>query len=236
MTCSMYIPLNGKHSHLSVRVDADDYPLLKNYRWYYRHGYAVTTFHIKGKSRADKDRNYNQSLHRLVMQAAEGDVVDHKNQCRLDCRKSNLRLVTAQQNAWNSSTSKEVSGAVGYIGVTKSADASSYTAKAGDTNLGQYLTAEDAAMARDKHVLALRGVEFAVLNFPLEDVLSADTPEKRTRWGVRSKATGGVNYASNRKAKKKWRCYFRKKHYGWFYTEEEAKEKLLEVLNASSIG
>lgn len=40
-------------------------------------------------------------MHRLLMAAPPGLVVDHINRDSLDNRKSNLRLVTVQQNACN---------------------------------------------------------------------------------------------------------------------------------------
>lgn len=43
-----------------------------------------------------------QYVHRLVMNAQKGQQVEHRNRNRLDCRKSNLRFSTQQQNAHNS--------------------------------------------------------------------------------------------------------------------------------------
>jgi hypothetical protein len=40
-------------------------------------------------------------LHRAVMGAPDGVLVDHINRTRLDCRRENLRIVTRSQNAQN---------------------------------------------------------------------------------------------------------------------------------------
>lgn len=41
-------------------------------------------------------------LHRLIMRAGRGSIIDHVNRNPLDNRKSNLRFVTAKQNVANS--------------------------------------------------------------------------------------------------------------------------------------
>lgn len=43
----------------------------------------------------------DQYLHRLIMDCPKGMLVDHINGNTLDCRKSNLRIVTAEQNRQN---------------------------------------------------------------------------------------------------------------------------------------
>jgi len=50
--------------------------------------------------------NYNKdnkdvSLHRLITNAPKGMVVDHKNRNGLDCRLTNLQIVTNQENCQN---------------------------------------------------------------------------------------------------------------------------------------
>ncbi|GAB4240843.1 MAG: hypothetical protein Kow0032_28700 [Methyloligellaceae bacterium] len=49
-------------------------------------------------------------LHRLIMNAEPGDMVDHVNGDPLDCRRSNLRIVTASQNAANRAHTRARSG------------------------------------------------------------------------------------------------------------------------------
>ena len=46
----------------------------------------------------------NVKLHRYIMGAKKGDIVDHINGNKLDNRRENLRLVTSQENAFNRRT------------------------------------------------------------------------------------------------------------------------------------
>ena len=43
----------------------------------------------------------NTPLHRFVLDAGPGDLIDHKNGNGLDCRRENLREATTAQNAQN---------------------------------------------------------------------------------------------------------------------------------------
>ena len=52
-------------------------------------------------------------MHRFIMNAEKGSVIDHINCDKLDNRKSNLRIVSNSQNAQNSIKKTD-----GYIGVS----------------------------------------------------------------------------------------------------------------------
>lgn len=74
-------------------VDAADAGLVKPHRWRRTHyGYART-----GAARA------GHLMHRLILGLESGDARqgDHRDGNRLDCRRSNLRVVTNAQNAQN---------------------------------------------------------------------------------------------------------------------------------------
>lgn len=75
------------------KVDPCDEHLLREYKWCDSgHGYA------KSWDRKAKKFVY---LHRLIMQPANGMVVDHINGDRSDNRRANLRVVTRGENLLN---------------------------------------------------------------------------------------------------------------------------------------
>lgn len=79
-------------------VDAEDAPLLlEGLPWrLMSNGYAFRMVRVDGRRRP-------AYLHRHVLGLGTGDwrQVDHVNGDRLDCRRSNLRIVTQAQNAQN---------------------------------------------------------------------------------------------------------------------------------------
>lgn len=79
--------------------DKEDYDIIKDHVWYIgKDGYVVT--HNPNK---DMDECHNLiRMHRLVLGVDKDNLqVDHKNRKRNDNRKSNLRVVTPQQNMMN---------------------------------------------------------------------------------------------------------------------------------------
>lgn len=91
-------------------VDIEDYEKIKNYCWlkHKTNGYIISnTYKINGKKKEIK-------LHRLIMDAKDGDIIDHINGQKTDNRKSNLRFCNAYQNGMNSTNkTKNISGQKG---------------------------------------------------------------------------------------------------------------------------
>lgn len=81
--------------HFTV-VDEEDYEELEKFSPWYENdsGYAMKKTRVKGK-------NVSIRMHRIIMKAPKGLVVDHINGNKLDNRKSNLRCVGQQINCWN---------------------------------------------------------------------------------------------------------------------------------------
>lgn len=76
-------------------VDNTDFYHLSKYKWYYSHGYAM------------RDTQHGRIyLHREVVNCPKNMEVDHINRDRLDDRLSNLRVVTHQQNHFNTGLQK----------------------------------------------------------------------------------------------------------------------------------
>ena len=92
----MEIKISGKlETNKIAIVSKQDYEKISKYKWSISNdGYAVSII------------NRYISMHRYIMGAQEGEIVDHINGNRLDNRRENLRILTSQQNAEN----KKLSG------------------------------------------------------------------------------------------------------------------------------
>jgi hypothetical protein len=105
----MEIKLNGNHVAL---IDDDCAWVLEGPKWQLSKS-GAGKFYVKRMIKKDK-KITRQYLHRLLCGNPEGMVVDHINRNTLDNRKSNLRVVTTQQNSWN-----RVGTTNGFKGVAK---------------------------------------------------------------------------------------------------------------------
>lgn len=87
----MQIKLNGKTGYDHYALVDDNVPeYILSKKWFEdAYGYVVTSGTHKLK------------LHRVVMSAQKGQVVDHINRNKLDNRSINLRIVSAEVNSWN---------------------------------------------------------------------------------------------------------------------------------------
>lgn len=83
-------------------VDDIDYDRINQWSWRLdRGGYAVRTTRRLDPS-LGRSRTFHHSMHREVLGArADDPPVDHINGNRLDCRRENLRFITAQGNSEN---------------------------------------------------------------------------------------------------------------------------------------
>lgn len=87
--------------------DLEDYDKIKDYCWYKSGKYI-------GTNCRDGDSSKILLLHRLIMNAEDGFVVDHKNHCEYDNRKENLRVCSYADNLHNVKlTSRNTSGVSG---------------------------------------------------------------------------------------------------------------------------
>lgn len=142
---------------LVMKIDTEDTHLLGKHhvRGHRSRDYFYARVKIHGKW---------HRVHRLVIAAKEGEIVDHINRDTMDNRRSNLRIATHQQSAWNSNPIKKSRTGVkgvhiernGRILVTFKHDGKIFR-KFG------FKSVREAALFYNEKITALRG-EFAVIN------------------------------------------------------------------------
>lgn len=135
--------------------DKEDFATIKPHTWHIdNRGYVATRI-----------KNKTVLLHRFIMNPLNGEEVDHKCHDTLDCRKVSLRIVTSQQNKWN--TRKGSMNKSGYKGVSWSKHAKKWVVRIHLNNkaihIGYFNNLEDAANAYNQKAMDLFG-EYACLN------------------------------------------------------------------------
>lgn len=141
-------------------VDDEDYEILNQWKWCAIKSretfYACRTAYRDGKWIPER-------MHRVILGAQKGEIVDHRDHNGLNNQRSNIRLCTHGQNQMN----RRPTSASGYKGVYKERGVR-YRASIDFNNkrlmLGIFATPEEAARARDEASKKYHG-EFAKLNF-----------------------------------------------------------------------
>ena len=123
--------------------DLEDYEKIKQYCWLeLENGYIVTR---------DPETKEFLYLHRLVMDASKGEVVDHKEHRLFDNRKEFLRKGTQSQNMMNGSI--KASNTSGVTGVYYNSKNNTWIAEimcnGKKIHIGSFKKKEDAAKARE---------------------------------------------------------------------------------------
>ena len=153
------IPLAG--SQMLATVDDSDYEMIIAKHWRYDRGRATHFFRdpIEHKRRG-------VMMHRLLLAAPSGLVVDHIDHDQLNNRRCNLRLCTQRENARNVRGMKHrKSRFKGVVLDTRRGKYGAYITVDGRGRfLGYYIDEEDAGRAYDAGALKYFG-EFAYLNF-----------------------------------------------------------------------
>ena len=142
---------------LFAMVDVEDYEWLSEYSWHAsRRGRKVYAISM--------ERGKMAAMHRLIMHARNGYVVDHIDGNGLNNCRSNLRVCTRRQNQANMGPR---GGASQFVGVYRQRDkwGAQIVWKGKKYTLGSYDDEVAAAKARDEKAYELHG-EFAYLNFP----------------------------------------------------------------------
>jgi hypothetical protein len=143
-------------SGVSTKVDLDDLYRIRGEEWVHYRSH-------NGHDYVRKRGNGKILLHRLLIDATKGELVDHKNGDTLDNRKKNLRICTTVQNLQNSKLKKN--SEQGFKGVEPRGN--KWIARIGINGKKKYLgifsSKEDAARAYDEAAILFFG-EFARTN------------------------------------------------------------------------
>jgi hypothetical protein len=145
-------------------IDDDDYERISKFKWWLNsHGYAARSIWY-GRDKSPKHRNV--TMHREILGVTDhAREVDHKNEDRLDNRKSNLRACDHNENASN--RRKPRSNKSGYKGVVKHPQSKGWiaqiTVKGKNNYLGHFSTPQSAALAYNNAAAGSFG-DYAKLN------------------------------------------------------------------------
>lgn len=171
-------------------------------------------------------------MHRLIMNAREGQIVDHINGNTLDNRRENLRFVTASQNAINRRRrSDNKSGVTGvYFSKAHNRWFACINIDKKKQTIGLFKTMEEAVEARKQKEIEIYG-EFArpeELKDKQAEIKSFEPTHNILRRASKRNKTGkkGVRFHPNRNKRNPYSariaCNGRDIHLGYFKTYEEA--------------
>ena len=144
----------------SAQVDDEDFEWLSQWKWYYDEGYAVRN------SSGGHGRRSLIQMHRVICNPPDKKEVDHIDRCSINNQRSNLRVCTKTENAWNTGSQKNNTS--GYKGVcwNKGRWQASIRVNGSRIHLGRFDDVKEAANSYDSAAIKYHG-EFARINFPL---------------------------------------------------------------------
>ena len=206
-------------------IDDLDYELVSKHKWYRSYnGYAISHNLIK--------------MHRLILSAKNGEIVDHINGDTLNNTRSNLRVVTRCENIHNQ---KKRSGTKNnYKGVNFVNSLGLYQSRCrmchNDYYLGLFKSEVAAAYAYNKKAQELSStILLNKLDYSIEELEQMLLTDRVTQPKAENKSVKGLYW---HKRKNKWELRLRKNgiiYYGGSYQNEanaiEALYKLKKQLD-----
>lgn len=151
--------LKGK----SILLDNEDYPIVNSFKWYLRQG--PHTFYARGYLYRKNGKSIRVYMHRLIMNVNKGQEIDHIDGNGLNNQKSNLRICSHAQNAWNQKPCKNKTSI--YKGVYWHKQSLKWRARIRPSkkhlSLGLFNNEMEAALAYDRKAKEIFG-KFARVN------------------------------------------------------------------------
>jgi hypothetical protein len=222
------------HGTHHVLLDDEDYDrVVAEGKWCIGKDRSRGVFYVRRATPADENGKQKAILlHRFIMDAPRGKVIDHINGDGRDNRKENLRICTIAENSRN--CNRPPQGKVGYHGVIRRRwrQTKKYYVlirfQGKRHSGGGFFTAEEAAMEYDKLAREHHG-EFATLNFPdgvppdvMQKIVAGQKEYEEIRCRRPAEKQSNQKGVCWHKNYKKWRAQLRRKCLGYFKTEEEA--------------
>lgn len=209
-------------------IDAEDWELVKGHNWQAQYNKKTRSYYAGAYIAVDNGKQQTIRMHRLILNAPKGMMVDHWNHNTLDNRKCNLRLCNNSQNQHNSRM--RVDNSTSFKGVKRHGNRwradISYNKKR--FLLGVFDSPEEAYAAYCKAAIKLHG-EFANLENTTAYQIEHE-PEQRTRseiaWDGRSRINNTSGYPGVCKHKDRWLAQIKFQwnsfYLGLFDTPEQA--------------
>ena len=147
-------------------VDDEDFDFLNQFRWYaHRDNRRNGVMDYVDRNWRRGGKSFHERMHRVIMKAPKGILIDHIDMNPLNNQKSNLRRATQSQNMMNRGAQKNSSSL--FKGVFWSLWASKWRAQIVSNkksiHLGYFNSKKEAALAYNKAADEYFG-EFAKLN------------------------------------------------------------------------